>query len=250
LSLVAFAAYVAFFVTISGTLTPRPLGVRDEVPWNRREVFAWLCALASTMALPWSGAPISTYAGLGSWFWFPAAAASLFLSSPDKCGCFRERRFFSASNTAVVALSVFAFMSRTGVPGDIPGIEGMAALCAIEGLVGKCMAAARILFFVSCVISFSSAFNPSDRASVLLSFSYSAFISMAFLPPIRFFLTTANPGRTIITDAAAYVTFAFVIHHFIMKPFSEYFSPRWNYRAAAINAAITLSGMIFLFLSL
>jgi hypothetical protein len=202
------------------------------------------------MALPWSGAPVSVYFGIGSWLWFPDAAVSLFLLLPDKCGHFRKRRFFAALNTAAVVGSVFAFMSRTGVPGDIPGIEGMAALCAIEGLMDICMAAARILFFVSCIISFASAYNPSDRASVLLSFSYSAFISMAFLPPLRVFFASANPGRTIITDAAAYVVFAFVIHRFIMKPFAEYFTPGWKYRTSAINAVITLSGMIFLFSSL
>jgi hypothetical protein len=249
LSLTALAAYVAFFVTLSGTLSARRTR-RESARWGRREVSAWLCALASAMALPWSGAPVSIYAGIGSWLWFPAAAASLFLLPPDKLGHFRAGRFFAASNTAVAAVSVFIFMSRAGTPGDIPGIEGMAALCAIEGLVGNCMATARILFFVSCVISFSSAYNPSDRASVLLSFSYSAFVSMAFLPPVRVFLTSVNPRRAVMADAAAYAAFAFVIHHFIMKPFSEYFAPKWNYRAAAINAAITLSGMIFLFLSL
>jgi hypothetical protein len=202
------------------------------------------------MALPWSGAPVSIYAGVGSWLWFPAAAASLFLLTPDEYGYFRERKFFAAFNTSVAVMSIFAFISCAGVPGDIPGIEGMAALSAIEGLVGKCMAAARILFFVSCIISFASAYNPSDRASVLLSFSYSAFISMALFPPIRVFWTSANPGKTIMVDAAAYVASAFVIHHFIMKPFSEYFAPGWKFRWAGVNAAITLSGMIFLFFSL
>ena len=250
MSFIAFAAYVAFFVTISGTLSPRSPRVREGVRWEKREVSAWLCALVSITALPWSGAPVSIYAGIGSWLWFPAAAASLFLLPPDKYAHFRARIFFAALNAAFVVGSVFAFMSFAGVPGDIPGIEGMAALCAIEGLVGKYLAAARILFLVSCVISFASAYNPSDRASVLLSFSYSAFVSMAFLPPIRVFLTPVNPGRIIMADAAAYAAFAFVIHHFIIKPFSEYFAPRWKYSAAAINAAITLSGMIFLFLSL
>jgi hypothetical protein len=246
LSLIAFAAYVAFFVTLSGTLNPRPR-VREGALWGRREAFAWLCALASVTALPWSGAPVSVYIGIGSWLWFPAAAASLFLSSPDKHGHFRERRFLAALNTGVVTASIFAFMSRAGVPGDIPGIEGMSALCAIEGLVGNCLSAARILFFVSCVISFASALDASDGASVLLSFSYSAFISMAFLPPTHVFLRSLAPGRAILADAAAYVAAAFVIHHFVMKPFSEYLSPRWKYRAAAINATITLAGMIFLF---
>jgi hypothetical protein len=198
------------------------------------------------MALPWSGAPVSICAGIGSWLWFPAAGTSLFLLPPDKRGYFRARRFFAASNTGVAAVSVFAFVSRAGVPGDIPGIESMAALCAIEGLAGNCLSAARILFFVSCVISFASAFNPSDGASVLLSFSYSAFISMAFLPPTHVFLRSLRPEGAIFADTAAYVASAFVIHHFVMKPFSEYLVPRWKYRAAAINAAITLAGMIFL----
>jgi hypothetical protein len=249
LSLVAFAAYIAFFVTLSGTLNARPR-VRDGALWNRRETCAWLCALASSSALPWSGAPVSVYAGIGSWLWFPSAAASLFLLPPDKYAHFRERRFFAALNAAVVTASVFAFMSRAGVPGDIPGIEGMAALCAIEGLVGKCLSAARILFFVSCVISFASAFDASDRASVLLSFSYSAFISMAFLPPMRVFLRPLPPDGAIFADAAAYMAFAFAIHHFIMKPFSEYLAPRRKRLMAAINAALTLAGMIFLFLGL
>jgi hypothetical protein len=202
------------------------------------------------VALPWSGAPVSIYAGIGSWLWFPSAAASLCLVSPDEHGHFRARIFWAVLNTVVIAVSVFIFMSRAGVPGDIPGIEGMAALCAIEGLVGNCLAAARILFFVSCVISFSSAFNSSDRAALLLSFSYSAFVSMAFLPPIHVFSRSLEPRGAILADAVAYVAFAFVIHHFVMKPFSGYCAPRLKYRATAINAAITLAGIIFLFLSL
>jgi hypothetical protein len=244
LSLIALAAYVAFFVTLSGTLR-----VRNDTRRNKRASAAWLCALVSATAIPWSGAPVSVYAGMGSWLWFPTAAASLFLSSPDERGHFRERRFFAALNTAVVVASVFAFISRAGVPGDIPGIEGMATMSAIEGLTGTSMAAARILFFVSCVISFASAFDTSDRAHVLLSFSYSAFISMAFLPPARVFWAPATPRGIIMADAAAYTALASVIHHFIMKPFSEYFAPRWNYRSAAINATATLFGMMFLFLS-
>jgi hypothetical protein len=246
LSLIAFAAYVAFFVTLSGALNRRP-PVREGALLGRREAFAWLCALASAAALPWSGAPVSVYIGIGSWLWFPSAAASLFLSSPDKRVYFRERRLFAALNTGVVVVSVFAFMSRAGAPGDIPGIEGMAALCAIEGLAGNCLSAARILFFVSCAISFASALDASDGASVLLSFSYSAFISMAFLPPIHVFLRSLRPRGALFADAAVYLASAFVIHHFVMKPFSEYLAPRWKYRAAAINAAITLAGMIFLF---
>jgi hypothetical protein len=194
---------------------------------------------------------VSVYFGMGSWLWFPSAAASLFLLPPDECGNFRERRLFAALNTAAAVGSVYAFMLFAGAPGDIPGIEGLAAVCAIEGLVSKCMAAARILFFVSCVISFASVYyNLPESAPALLSFSYSAFVSIAFLPPVRVFLAPANPGRAIMADTAAYMAFAFVIHHFIMKPFSEYLAPRWKRRAAAINAAVTLLGTIFLFLSL
>jgi hypothetical protein len=123
-------------------------------------------------------------------------------------------------------------------------------MSALESLAGGRLPLARALFFVSCVFSFAPAYNRGERAQAALSFSYSAFIVIVFLPPVHVFLKPLEPRGAILADAAEYAALSFAVHHFIMTPFSDYFAPRWKYGYLAVNAGITLAGIAFLFSAL
>jgi hypothetical protein len=151
-------------VTASGTLR-RPFAGRMFTP-------AWVCAFLSTFALPWSGLPVSIYAGAGSWTFYLFAAGAAALREPDGLPACGERRAFAVLNVAAIVLAICIFMYKYGVPGDLPGIEGIAAINSLDGLSGPWLAASRIFFLLSCAASFLAVHSPDDRASALLSFSF------------------------------------------------------------------------------
>jgi hypothetical protein len=217
---------------------------------DRRVAAAWVCALVSTLGLPWGGIPVSYYAGAGSWVWFLFAGISIAVNRGDGRSCCRFRRSFALLNVGAIVAALFAFMYNTGVPGDIPGIEGIAAINSLEGLSGPGLACARILFFISGIASFAAVYSPGERAHVLMSFSYSSFMALAFLPPARAFFAGLSPRAAILADAAAYFAAAWLVHSLVMRFIALLAAPRWKYSYAAVNAAVTGAGIYFLFSSL
>jgi hypothetical protein len=244
------AAYVALVVTASGTLRREPFFGPDGRYLDRRGALAWVFALLSSFGLPWSGVPVSYYAGAGSWTWFFFAALAIGTQRPDGRASCLYRRLFAAFNLSAVMAAICAFMYATGVPGSIPSVEGTAAINSLEGLGGNFMSASRILFLISCIASFIPAYSPDDRVSALLSFSYSSFLAIAFLPPVRAFFTGIRPERAILTDAAGYFLWALVIHSFVMWNLSYAAAAYWGRIYAAVNAALTAAGIYFLFAAL
>ena len=236
-------------ITASGTLR-RP-GLKR---WGRRgknidvrNTFAWGAALLSTFGLPWSGVPFSHYAGAGSWTWFFFAGVSLVFLRSDRRHRWQLRRCFALLNPAAIMIAIYAFMYRNGVPGGIPGIEAVAVVNSIEGLMNGYLRLVWVLFLISAAASFLPVYSPNERASALLSFSYSSFLAIAFLPPARIFFTGLRPDTAILADAAAYFVCAFLIHTFIMGPLSGLAASRRRYSYAAVNAALTAAGMFFMF---
>jgi hypothetical protein len=246
LSIIALIAYATLVVTASGTLRRPPLTGVDGRYLDRRSAVAWALALSSTFALPWSGAPISLYAGAGSWIWFILAGLSLAAQRNDERAHCSLRRWFAVFNAGAVMAGIYAYMFATGVPGDIPGIEGIAAINSLGGLWGNSLTAAWIFFLVSLIASFTPVYSEDDRVSSLLSFSYSSLLAIAFLPPARVFLSGLKPGSAIMADAAAYFAAAMVIHAYVMGCLSPVASAYWGRRYAAANAALTAAGIYFL----
>ena len=171
----------------------------------------------------------------------------VFLRSDGRPGC-GFRRCFALLNLVVIMTAIYAFMYRNGVPGDIPGIEGVAAINTLEGLAGWHLTLAQVFFFVSATASFLPVYSPNESAAALLSFSYSSFLAIAFLPPARTFFIGLSPETAILTDAAAYFVCAFLIHAFVMGSLSRLAASRRNYSHIAVNAAITAAGIFFLFI--
>ena len=236
-------------ITASGTLRRHGLerrGGRGKYI-DMRNACAWAAALLSTFGLPWSGVPFSHYAGARSWTWFLFAFVSLVILRGDgRLGC-GFRRCFALLNPAAIMTAIYAFMYSNGVPGDIPGIEAVAAVNTLEGLMGGRLRLAWVFFLVSATASFLPVYSPNERAPALLSFSYSSFLAIAFLPPARMLFTGLSPEIAIQADAAASFVCAFLIHTFIMGSLSGLAASHWRYSHAAVNAALTAAGMFFLF---
>jgi hypothetical protein len=207
-------------------------------------------AVLSTFGLPWSGVPVSYYVGIGSWIWFLCAGISLGILRDDGQHHCMERRCFVIFNMGAVLAAIYAFMYKIGVPGDIPGIEGIAAINSLEGLAADGMMFARILFLISGIVSFAAVYSPGERAHAMLSFSYSAFLALSFLPPAHLFFEKMQPRAAIMADAAAYFAQAELIHVFVMGYVSQTASSRWTYPYAVINAALSGTGIYFLFSAL
>jgi hypothetical protein len=244
------AAYVTLVVTASGTLRREPFLGSGGRYLDRRSALAWVCALLSAFGLPWSGVPVLYYAGVGSWAWFFFAALATGIQRPDGRESCLYRRLFAAFNLSAVMAAIYAFMYATGAPGAIPSSEGISAINSLEGLGGDFMSAARALFLVSCIASFIPAYSPGDRVSALMSFSYSSFLAIAFLPPTRAFFPGMRPERAILTDAAGYFLWALVMHSFVMWHLSYAASAYWGRIYAAVNVALTAAGIYFLFAAL
>jgi hypothetical protein len=177
------------------------------------------------------------------------SAVSLVILSSDGRPYYRFRKYFALINAAAIMAAIYAFMYRNGVPGDIPGIESVAAINSLEGLMGWRILMARVFFLISATASFLPVYSSIERVRALLSFSYSSFLAIAFLPPARVFIHGLKPGNAIIADAAAYFIFALLIHRFIMGMGSlrelAVSCRRYSYNAA--NAALTAAGIFFLF---
>ena len=142
---------------------------------------------------------------------------------------------------------IYVFMYRNGVPGDIPGIEAAAAINSIEGLMSWHMTLTRVCFSVSAIMSFLSVYSPIERTPALLSFSYSSFLAIVFLPPVRMFFGDMRPDTAILADAAAYFACALLIHLFIIGSMSAPAASCRRYSYVLVNAALTAAGICFLF---
>ncbi|MDR3280523.1 MAG: hypothetical protein LBT23_08420 [Synergistaceae bacterium] len=217
--------------------------------WDALSFAAWMCALISAFALPWSGAPLSAYLGVGSWLWFPSAAASLSLLKPGDGSGRAERRLTAILNTAAIMAALYLFMLTVGVPGDIPGIEGPGSITSLEGIVNWRVICALTLFFVSSVLSFAPA-RGTGRASSLLSFSYASFLSLIFVPPAHIFAQGTAPARAIVLDVAAYFCVAEIIHILVLGTTCQLISNVPKRHIAAVCAAMTATGAYFLSSSL
>ncbi|MCL1941436.1 MAG: hypothetical protein FWG09_05790, partial [Synergistaceae bacterium] len=247
LQILALAAYIIIVMTASGTLR-RPLTKEGGRKFAFMQGIAWGAALLSTFGLPWGGIPLSHYVGAGSWTWFLFALISLCALSDDGRERFQFRRFFAVANVAAIMAAIFAFMHVNGIPGDIPGIEGVGAISSLEGLIGKELTLAHVYFTISAIASFLPVYSRSGRAHAMLSFSYSSFLAIVFLPPARmFFFGAITPGAAIVADAAGYFIWALIIHIFVMDSFSELAVSARRYAYVALNAALTAAGVYFLF---
>jgi membrane-associated HD superfamily phosphohydrolase len=247
LSVTALIAYILLVFAASGALL-RTCETGDATG-RKRAVAAGAFAVLSALALPWSGLPMSIYFGVGSWMWFPAAAISIFLQRDDGKKFCDARRKTAAANICAVTVSLCLFMTIAGVPGDIPGIEGFSAATALSGIVNPKMVCAFVMFFVSAVLSFACVCNPASpsMAQRLLSFSCSSFSVLALTPPAHVFISGLTPRNALLMDMAFYFFEAETLHLIVFRELYSSLVSKWRYAFAAFNAALTLSGIYFLF---
>jgi hypothetical protein len=81
----------------------------------------------------------------------------------------------------------------------------------------------------------------------MLSFSYSSFLALAFIPPVHIFFSGIRPDIAILADAAAYFISGWFMHTFIMSPLSNKAASRWSGALVTLCAALTAAGICFLF---
>jgi hypothetical protein len=164
---------------------------REAKDWGffcPRGTISFACALLSSFALPWSGAPVIHSAGIGSWPWFPlTASAVIFLQTvqPEASRDIAGKVFLIAAVT-VSTLSMSRFMSSSGVPGALLSIEGlsMAARLYGPGKLGATAAAALSMIAAGLFFSFVSFAAVCRRSAAfsILSFSFSGFWAITFIP--------------------------------------------------------------------
>jgi hypothetical protein len=133
------------------------------------------------------------------------------------------------------------------IPGNIPGIEGVGAINTLLGLIDVKLRTAQVCFFMSAMASFLPVYSRSERALVMLSFSYASFLAITFLPSASIFFSGIRPDTAILVDAAAYFIWALLIHFFIMCSFSKLAASVWSFSYAVLNAVLTAAGICFLF---
>lgn len=242
----ALTAYMTIIITASGSLRIRVPKKDNRRHFDVRSATAWGFAQLSTFGLPWGGIPLFYYLGVGSWTWFVFSALSLCILKDDGRGQNKSRRFFAIMNIAVIMSAVYAFMFENGIPGDIPGIEGIGAIGSLEGLSHIRLMLAQACFTISGITSFLPIHSNSERASAILSFSYASFLSIAFLPPAHVLFSGIRPDIAILCDTASYFLYGWFIHTFIMNTFSTVTS-LWRNSLLTSNVALTAAGIYILF---
>ncbi|MDR1472853.1 MAG: hypothetical protein LBS75_10070 [Synergistaceae bacterium] len=262
--LLAAISYLALVLAASAPLASTPKG---DAPHGRvsalRDAAAFAAGLFSTFALPWGGAPpISAAGNFGadgtlSWLWFPSA--SLALVFLEGCGvklC-APRRCFALANASAAAAALEIFVLREGVPGGVPGIEGLSAVLVLESLTGARVVAAMAMFFATLAISYSRAFlddGPAVPAQgktrawarSVLDFSYCAFLSIVFVPSQRVLLTWMEPGPAAALDFVVKFAAALSIKRWIIRPLAKRptaETPSW----LTASACLTASAIFLLF---
>jgi hypothetical protein len=250
LTFLALIAYTALVLNAAGLFrAPRPKGAEGSVGrFDVRSAVAWAAALVSTFALPWGGIPISHSAGLGSWLWFLSCSISLALIRPDGSESGFSARCVAFFNVFAIMGAIYAFMLKAGVPGDILSIEGPAVITGLGGIANVRLICSYALLFASAVISYAPV-HSSPRTPALLSFSYSSFLAMIFIPPAHLFFESVRPQTAIVLDAACYFLEAGLICLCVLEGVSSR-KAKWKYFHAACVACLTSLGVYLLFASL
>jgi hypothetical protein len=152
-----------------------------------RAAAAFACALFSSLALPWSGVSAIHFAGVGSWSWFPSVIAAI-IFSPIQRGAPGNlwAKVFLIVSIAASAAAMSRFMSASGVPGQLFSVEGLSMIARLCGPGGLGVPVAVAALFIASGLVFSyitfAAGCPRDAAFSVLSFSFSGFLAITFIP--------------------------------------------------------------------
>jgi len=175
---------VLYGVLVLALSIPRSVFSRGDgaVSPGARSVAAFVCAFASTYALPWSGVPM-----IPSQAWFPVCAAAILLV-PAHDGQRRLPILRSGKVAALLCLSLFYtgmanFMLRVGTPGALGSIEGMSAAFRLESL-GYGLLAAQAVFFGGMAVAFAATGLREGAPASMTLFSCAGFLTTAFLSPL------------------------------------------------------------------
>jgi hypothetical protein len=205
--------------------------------------------MISAFSLPWTGAAFTSYLGLGSWLWFPSAAAALFLiRDGEKLAV--ERKIAAVFNTALIVGALAAFMLKTGVPGEVLSVEGLGMTASLENLLNAKSVCALVFFLTSAVLSFAPVRVSGSRVSDVLSFSYSAFLALVFFPPAFIFFRSLTPRAAIFIGAVLYFVEAALINGVIFGGFLAAAPQKWKYSSSLVPFAFTAAAAGLLFWSL
>ncbi|MDR3353832.1 MAG: hypothetical protein LBO21_02190 [Synergistaceae bacterium] len=177
-------------IIISAALVLAAFLPRETKDWGffrPRGAVSFACALFSSLALPWSGVPVIHSAGVGSWAWFPSAAAvilSVLVKHDVPHGV--SAKVFLIASVAVSAVSMSRFMDSSGVPGSLCSIEGLSMVARLCGPGGLGIAAGTAVGMIAAGLFFSFASFASvcraDASFSVMSFSFSGFWVITFIP--------------------------------------------------------------------
>lgn len=165
---------------------------------------AFLCALASTYALPWGGVP-----SVSSAAWFPLSLAALLLlpvqDGQKKLSSNWSCKAFAIALTGVFLWAMRSFMLRIGTPGDLYSLEGMSAVFRLSSL-GSWLLVAQAALFAGLAVSFALTGLRGSPAASLFFFSCAGFLTTVFLSPLLARATIAmgvEPPRSVAVQIVA-----------------------------------------------
>ncbi|MDR1915296.1 MAG: hypothetical protein LBQ58_01825 [Synergistaceae bacterium] len=269
----ALVSYLALMLAVSAPLSG--LSKRECVPrrFSFRASASFSAALVSTLALPWSGAAPLSYlgfferAGSPSCLWFPFAALAFFFHEDSGMPRGIWRLLVIFLNMAAVVSALEVFVSNEGIPGGIPGIEGMSAILVVSDRSDIRLVTAMVMFFVSLAMSYSQAYFPDDRGRLIfqnqrgrtkltemkpgwsrsmLDFSYCSFLAIVFFPTARILLFVVKPPLLLAADFAAKFVIAVSISYFMIRPLGRVYAT--SGRTDLITPiCFTVAGIYFLY---
>lgn len=236
-----FGLYAVMVIALSRPPRGTHFGEAEGRLARFRERSAFLCALASTYALPWSGIAL-----IPSTAWFPTALTALLLLPP------REGARFAWGGKAVAVVLTGAFLLKMrsfalsiGTPGALWSLEGMSAVFRLESL-GPWLYAAQAALFAGLALSFAITGLRRSSSASLFFFSCAGFLTSVFVSPLlarASIALGAEPPLSIAAQIASALFAAALLGRFFSR-LSWFSRERGSHRAllAAIAAFSVLFG--------
>jgi hypothetical protein len=229
----ALLLYIALLLVFYGpSLIKSPDGLRVDYA---RRACAFVLALFSACALPWSGVSLLFPLAIGSWGWLPSITAAILISPGEKSSGYAGKAALIVSLIASVA-AMSLYMDRTGVPGELYSIEGFSMilrLCGFSAAIAMCLVSAGLaLSFIEI--------RESGGASSLEAFSFFGFWAIAFVPlDFSAFGLTSPRLLSILTPSALFILSCLVRCLLLKRHDREdnFSGGLWKYLPVALTAS-------------
>lgn len=197
---------------------------------SARDTVTSILALASTLALPWSGVSFLTLFsramdlpfGLSlSVLWLPLIGAAM-LTAEQRGDGNVGRRTIPLVSLAILVSSLTWFIGTIGVPGDLASVESLSSIFRLENLRNERMTASAVLFFAGVLIAFAQAGFEKGRGRALAAFSCSGFLVNVFVPVRTAAFGSLSLRQSIVADALTLFALTLFLNHLILPPLERW----------------------------